>query len=371
MATMQDLKHLGKDILRLTTEVEIDIDSNEDSVIDGIILRFPGVAQDIFKELNDETLTTCRNVSRLWCDYIDNQKFCWVRRIQRYRKNMKNTYHQWKKVFKHTPVAIVKEISVSTQQFFKDVTSRIKFQWSPLHMAVGQGNFKLCKYIFEKTKNTGPRIQNKWTALHMATEVRHEEICKFLMNNLEDKNPYDSNGMTPFHYAAEGGLTSVCRLVIENIDNKNPAALNGCTPLHLAAKKGHLEIVRLIVETGVEKNCLFNGKTPLDLVNETSFRSFTFYRLLSKDKFQLGGLIFKDLGIWLLILFLLCSCFFVVMLLILRIIGEIKFPLNNHDNDKSCSEFMVNHMWPMGTLIILVTAFLLTILIQPHRRPRG
>ena len=57
MATMQDLKKLGKDILKLTTEVAIDIDGIEDSVIDGIILRFPVVAQGIFKELNNETLT--------------------------------------------------------------------------------------------------------------------------------------------------------------------------------------------------------------------------------------------------------------------------------------------------------------------------
>ena len=57
MATMQDLKNLGKEILKLTTEVAIDIDGIEDSVIDGIILRFPVVAQGIFKELNNETLT--------------------------------------------------------------------------------------------------------------------------------------------------------------------------------------------------------------------------------------------------------------------------------------------------------------------------
>ena len=96
--------------------------------------------------------------------------------------------------------------------------------------------------------------------------------------------------MTPFHYATESGLTNVCRLIIENIDNKNPAALNGCTPLHLAADEGHLEIVRLIVETGVDKNSLVNGKTPLDIAG--LFRSYTFYELLSNNKTQLYGRIF-------------------------------------------------------------------------------
>ena len=81
MATMQDLKNLGKEILKLTTEVAIDIDGIEDSVIDGIILRFTVVAQGIFKELNNKTLTTCRNVSRLWCAYLDHRKFCWIRMI--------------------------------------------------------------------------------------------------------------------------------------------------------------------------------------------------------------------------------------------------------------------------------------------------
>ena len=111
---MQDLKNMGKEILKLTTEVAIEIDGVEASVIDGFILRFPYVARDIFKELNNESLTTCRSVSRLWCDYLDDQKFRWVRMIQRYRKNMENAYQQWKIVFKNTPVAIVKKISVST-----------------------------------------------------------------------------------------------------------------------------------------------------------------------------------------------------------------------------------------------------------------
>ena len=44
MATMEDLKNMGKEILKLTTDVAIDIDGIEASVINGIILRFPHIA---------------------------------------------------------------------------------------------------------------------------------------------------------------------------------------------------------------------------------------------------------------------------------------------------------------------------------------
>ena len=40
-ATMQDLKNMGKEILKLTTEVAIEIDGVEASVLDSFILRFP------------------------------------------------------------------------------------------------------------------------------------------------------------------------------------------------------------------------------------------------------------------------------------------------------------------------------------------
>ena len=203
---------MGKDILKLTTKVAIEIDGVEASIIDGFILRFPDVACDIYKELNNESLTTCRSVSSFWCNYLDNQKFCWVRMIQ--SNNMGNAYQQWKKVFKNTPAKFAKEISVSTQQFLTSSflhfdKSRIEFHWSPLHIAAGQGNLDLCKYISEKIKKTQPRVQYKWTALHVAAKLGHKEICEFLIYNLEDKNQIDPNGVTPFHYATESGLTNV------------------------------------------------------------------------------------------------------------------------------------------------------------------
>ena len=374
-ATMQDLKNMGKDILKLTAYVAIEIDVVEASVIDGFILKFPDVARDIFKELNNESLTTCRSVSRLWRDYLDDQKFCWVRMIQRYRKNMGNAYQQWKKVFKNTPVEFAKEISVSTQQFFTSSflhldTSRIEFHWSPLHIAAAQGNLDLCKYIFEKIKNTQPRIQYKWTALHVAAKLGHEEICEFLMVNLEDKNPSDQNGKTPFHYAAERGYTNICRLIIENVDDKNPAATNGCTPLHLAAKNDFLEIARLIVETGVDKSSLFDGKTALDLVKERRFKSWfvskniiTFYKLLSKDKFQLCERIFDDMISCLpifLVLVMLCTCFTMPVTLKLYYVLTCEFDCAND----SLEELFFKNYATMGALISLAPAVFLTIMIR-------
>ena len=140
----------------MATEKVIEMDVIEASVIDVMIRRFPHVVTDIFKELDDKTLTTCRSVSRLCCDYLDSEKFLWFRR---YRKNMGISYPHWNKVLKNTPVELVKEFSVATQQFFKDDEDwKRKFQWSPLQIVAEQGDFELFMFISEKTKKTKPII---------------------------------------------------------------------------------------------------------------------------------------------------------------------------------------------------------------------
>ena len=290
---MTELKNMAKQTLSFDLmEVVVENDEIEDSVIDSVIGRFPHLVTNIFKELDDQTLATCRNVSGLFCDHLESDKFYWVRRIQRYKKNVGTTYPQWNNVLKNTSVELVKELAVSTQQFFKDDATRSDLHWSPLQVVAEHGNLELCKYILEKNKNTKPCIQYNHPLLISAKKGR-EEICKFLFDNSEEKNPSDVDGMTLFHFAAERGLTNVCKLIIENIDNKNPAALNGCTPLHLAAKGGHLKIVRLIVETGVNKNSLFEGMTPLNFAG--SYPSYTLFKLLGHNTAHLCYLIFTDL----------------------------------------------------------------------------
>ena len=288
-------------------EVSIVIDNVKTTFLDEMMLRFPHLVQDVFEELDNKSLANCRNLSRSCCDFIDNEKIYWVRKIQNCVR-MTKFQQQWNKVLENIPTQDAKEIFVIIEFFFHYDLNRKKLQWSPLHIAAEQGHLEFCKYIIEKTKDPNPTREDGITAIHMATLSGCREICELIINNLEDKNPADNKGMTPFHIAAEKGHLDVCKLLIQNIDNKNPVALDGCTPLHLATDHGHLEIVRLIVNSGVHKSPLFKGKTPLDLVKPRS--CYSFCKLLMDNTSQIWIWFFADIIVTFLILIFcsMCAC---------------------------------------------------------------
>ena len=55
-------------------EVAIVIDDIETTFLDEMMLRFPHIVQDVFKELDNKSLTNCRNEGRACCDFIDDEK---------------------------------------------------------------------------------------------------------------------------------------------------------------------------------------------------------------------------------------------------------------------------------------------------------
>ena len=57
--------------------------------IDIVLSRFPCIAQDIFKELDNKSLIKCRKLSVPVQNFIDNEKFIWIRQMQKYSENMK------------------------------------------------------------------------------------------------------------------------------------------------------------------------------------------------------------------------------------------------------------------------------------------
>ena len=89
-------------------EVAIAIGNIKTLFLDEMMLRFPHIAQGVFQELDHKSLTNCRNVSRACCDFVDNEKFYWVRKIQ----NCVSTAEferKWNKVLKYTPTKNMNE----------------------------------------------------------------------------------------------------------------------------------------------------------------------------------------------------------------------------------------------------------------------
>ena len=42
--------------------------------MDELIMRFPSISMDIFKEIDNEGLMKCKEISHLWSNAVDNQK---------------------------------------------------------------------------------------------------------------------------------------------------------------------------------------------------------------------------------------------------------------------------------------------------------
>ena len=50
--------------------------------MDNTILNFPHLGEKIFSNLNDGDIAKCREVSKLWCNFLDHQKFWAIRFIK-------------------------------------------------------------------------------------------------------------------------------------------------------------------------------------------------------------------------------------------------------------------------------------------------
>ena len=72
--------------VRITIENQV---FSQFELIEEMILRFPTLAQDVFKDFDDKSLKNCLNVSKIWSKFIPNEKFPWERCIQSIRRTYK------------------------------------------------------------------------------------------------------------------------------------------------------------------------------------------------------------------------------------------------------------------------------------------
>ena len=268
--------------------------------------RFSHLSETIFNCLENRSLVKCKEVSRIWCDYISEQKLyhsriihlivgnyhrvgtdwdvfrkCTTNTIKNLRHAVEHFYLKKDNIHYHellTPIhvaagtgdlSLLEEIQKKEEEKYpEDIEG-----FTPLHYAAQNGHLNICKALIEKMPNKNPKgkgiwFEDKkgWTPLHSAAQEGHFEIFKLIENEIEDVNPKMGDNSTPLHKAATSGHLNIVKYVMNELDDKYPQDIEGYTPLHLAAYNGHLPVVEFIMHGLENKNPRnINGEAPLHL----------------------------------------------------------------------------------------------------------
>ena len=253
-------------------------------------------------DIDDETLINFKEASRNTDDFLDKERFYWIRIIQRYNCLIGKLHDVWKKVVKKTPVEIIKELAVALHQFpqtmffdvalgkfpstcfssrkresasssgksmsYLDFVQNIELHWHPLFIGAACGSVNICNHIIQKAGDTDPRLSDgRITPLVFAAKIMEDvNVFKFLLGKAEDKNPIltkYSNWTLLHEFASKGNLV-MCRLMVKKLEDKSPQNNDGQTPLHSAARNGNVELCKVLMEFLMDKNPKDHmGQTPL------------------------------------------------------------------------------------------------------------
>jgi ankyrin repeat protein len=245
--------------------------------MENLCKRFPHLAGAIFDQVDEPSLNICKEISGDVLEFLDNERFFWIRMIKKYQRRLKDFPKLWKPVVDKTSVEKLKEIAIAVSRFFqvRHLYSHRLFvrrrKWSLIAISAHQGDLALLQFIVNKIKLKNIRKSERITALFLAASKGHLEIYDLPTRKLRDKNPGNTSllnewGRTPLHWAANNGHFGVCKLIIDGTSNKNPAEIKNdrSTPLHWAAYNGHVEVCKLIMDNITDKNPVngYLGETP-------------------------------------------------------------------------------------------------------------
>ena len=76
------------------------------------------MAEAIFANLNNKNLVRCKEVSRDWNDFLGNQKFLLIRKIQKTLETRRKFGKPWKSIVKDANIETLISLEAAASQFF-------------------------------------------------------------------------------------------------------------------------------------------------------------------------------------------------------------------------------------------------------------
>jgi ankyrin repeat protein len=173
-----------------------------------------------------------------------------------------------------------------------DLSARDKYGWTPWDQANMDGHAELARFLVDvggyptvqddnltasdaaaeeamevrveqgASADTTSLVNNGWTPLHVAVGQGNVEVVRILVKHGMDVAARTNDGWTPLHLGVLQGNVDVVRILIEHGADTTVGANDGRTPLHMAVEAGHVEVVRVLVgqDTDTEQSTRSRGR---------------------------------------------------------------------------------------------------------------
>ena len=147
--------------------------------------KFPHLATSILDNLDNKNLTNCKKCSRDISQFLNTERFYWLRIIKSYKGNWILFQKSWKQAIDKAPVEILKQLAIAIQQFFTPESSRFEKQWPPFWIAIEAGDFQLCKFVSEKSGDISLNgAYGLTSALSLVAKKGYWELCRFILKKI-------------------------------------------------------------------------------------------------------------------------------------------------------------------------------------------
>ena len=220
---------------------------------------FQHIVEKIFDQLDKGSLRSCREVSKLWMDSIDNKNLLWKEIIKdvggdkAFQFACENGHLKMLELLFQTP-----------SEFNIDYNAQDWWDLTAFHKACRNGYTKIAKMLIHKSAefDIDMNIVDDClrSAFHQACQNGHLKIVEMLVQKSSEfdieLNLIDINGQTGFHLACKNGHSKIAEMLVQKfaefkikLDTKDK---NGWTAFHLAQIHGYSEMVRMWVPENVD-----------------------------------------------------------------------------------------------------------------------
>ena len=129
------------------------------------------ISKIILNNVDNKSLANFRRASRESSNFLDNERFYWIRIITKYSETFEEFQESWNKVIKKTPVGFLKNLAIDVHSFFKRISTTE--QWHPLFIGAERGSLPLCEHVVERTGDVNPKQNDGFTPLGFAAQEGH------------------------------------------------------------------------------------------------------------------------------------------------------------------------------------------------------